>query len=134
MFRKLSSLALAGLLLNLVCAAPVVARRSQETDAKRVAQVKATLAKLGTGPNARIEVKLRNKTKLKGYVSETREDRFLIADTKSGAVTEVMYSQVEKVTPGTKKGFSVTKVLIVTAVSVGVISGLSLLLCRIKCD
>jgi ABC-type dipeptide/oligopeptide/nickel transport system permease component len=134
MFKKLFSLALASLLLNLMCAAPVTARRSQDTDAKRVAQVKAAVAKLGTGPKARLEVRLRDKAKLKGYVSETREDRFLIADTKTGALTEVIYSDVEKVTPGIKKGFSVTRVLLVTALSVGVVLGLSFLLCRIRCD
>jgi hypothetical protein len=37
--------------------------------------VKEGIHKLGTGLDARIEVKLRDKTKLKGYVSEAGEDK-----------------------------------------------------------
>jgi hypothetical protein len=35
-----------------------------------VTKVKSDIAKLGIGPAARVEVKLRDNTKLKGYVSE----------------------------------------------------------------
>ena len=31
-------------------------------------QVKAAIAKLGTGPSAQIEIKLRDESKLKGYI------------------------------------------------------------------
>ena len=47
-------------------------------------KVKAGIGKLGTGTDARIEVKLRDKTKLKGYVSESVEDSFVIVDEKTG--------------------------------------------------
>jgi hypothetical protein len=60
-------------------------------------KVKEGISKLGTGAEARIEVKLRDKTKLKGYVSEAGEDSFVIADEKTGATSTVTYAQVKQV-------------------------------------
>ena len=42
----------------------------QGKEAKLAADVKSGIVKLGTGSAARIEVKLRDKTKIKGYVQE----------------------------------------------------------------
>ena len=60
-------------------------------------KVKAGIGKLGTGTDARIEVKLRDKTKLKGYISEAGEDSFVVVDEKTGAASTVAYSQVKQV-------------------------------------
>jgi hypothetical protein len=100
MFKKLFALALASLLLNLVCAAPVMAAGSnpQKEDAKRAAKIKTLIAKVGTGLDADIEVKLLDKTEVKGYVSEAGEDQFVVTDAGTGATTSVKYSQVSKVT------------------------------------
>jgi hypothetical protein len=57
--------------------------------------VKKGISKLGTGAEARIEVKLRDKSKLKGYVSEAGEDSFVIVDEKTGATSTVTYLQVK---------------------------------------
>jgi hypothetical protein len=57
----------------------------------------AGVSKLGTGPAARIQVKLRDKTKLKGYVSEAGEDSFVVVDEKTGATSRVPYPQVQQV-------------------------------------
>ncbi len=59
--------------------------------------MKEGVSKLGTGAEARIEVKLRDKTKLKGYVSEAGEDSFVIVDEKTGATSTVTYPQVKQV-------------------------------------
>ena len=56
------------------------------------------LLELGTGPDARIEVRLRDKSKLKGYVSKVGEDSFVIADPKTGTETAVPYPAVTKAT------------------------------------
>ena len=99
MFKKLLMLALAGLLLNLVCAAPVMAAGNspQKEDAKRAAKIKTLIAKVGTGLDADIEVKLLDKTDVKGYVSEAGEDQFVVTDAGTGATTTVKYTQVSKV-------------------------------------
>ena len=60
-------------------------------------KVKEGISKLGTGAEARIEVKLWDKTKLKGYVSEANEDSFVTVDEKTNATSTVAYSQVQQV-------------------------------------
>ena len=82
------------LLLSLSCYAPVMAN-PLPGDAK-AEKVKAAIAKLGTGFEARIEVRLQDKTKLKGYVSEANDDYFVVVDDNTGAPTQVAYSQVKQ--------------------------------------
>jgi hypothetical protein len=66
-------------------------------EARAAAKVKAGVAKLGTGPDARVVVTLRDKTKLKGYIREANEEGFVVVDEKTGAATAVPYPQVGKV-------------------------------------
>lgn len=97
MFRKTTVYILTVALCLLFVGVPNVAAKSKaEKAAEFAAQVKTDIAKLGTGPDARIEVKLRDKTKLAGYVSRVGEQSFFITDTKTGAETEVPYPNVAK--------------------------------------
>ena len=82
-------------MLNLVCVTSAPAKPSAEKEAQFVAKVKAGILKLGTGPAAPVEIKLRDGTKLKGYVAEAGDDHFVIVD-KTGASTEVAYPQVKQ--------------------------------------
>jgi len=61
------------------------------------------------------EVKLRDKTKLKGYVSEAGEDSFVIVDEKTDATSTLAYAQVQQV-----KGNNLSKAAEI-AIGVGVI-------------
>ena len=49
------------------------------------------------GKGALVRVKLRDGTKLAGYVSEANENSFVIVDSKTGAATNVPYPQVKQV-------------------------------------
>jgi hypothetical protein len=60
-------------------------------------KVKAAIAKLGTGPSAQVEIKLRDKSKLRGYIKEANEERFILVSTVTGDSTEVAYPQVKQV-------------------------------------
>jgi hypothetical protein len=95
MIKKLTTLALAGLLLQMAYAPPAVAKTAAEKEAQFVEKLKAGVARLGTGPEARIEVRLRDNTKLKGYVSEVKDGGFAVTDPKTGASTQVAYPQVK---------------------------------------
>lgn len=97
MLKKIICLALAGLLISVAGAGPVRAASKEEKQARFAEQVKAGIAKLGTGADARVEVRLRDKTKLKGYVSEVAGEHFVVADSKTGAAAAVAYSQVKQV-------------------------------------
>ena len=74
---------------------------------------------MGSGADARIEVKLRDKTKIKGYISEAGEDNFVVIDAKTGAALTVAYPQVKQV-----KGHNLStgvKIAIAAAIVVGLI-------------
>ena len=49
---------------------------------------------LGVGIDARIKVKLKDKTKLEGYIKEAGNEHFVITDARTGADTAVAYPQV----------------------------------------
>ncbi|SRR5258707_359035 len=87
---------LAALMINLLCVTAAPANPRADKDARYAAKVKAGILKLGTGPAAHVEVKLRDGTKLKGYVAEAGEDHFVVVD-ETGASTEVPYPQVKQV-------------------------------------
>jgi hypothetical protein len=100
---------------------PVQAKTEEET--LRVEKNRASITKLGTGRDARVEVKLRDNTKLKGYVSDTAGDSFTVIDSKTGESRTVTYGDVEKLNKQGKGFSTLTKVLIGAAVATGVIVG-----------
>jgi hypothetical protein len=82
MFKQVLSLVLVGFVLSVAGVGLAYAGSKEEKEARLAAKVKEGIRKLGTGPDARVEIKLRDKTKLKGYVSEAAEDSFVIVDDK----------------------------------------------------
>jgi hypothetical protein len=97
MFRKILSLVITALLMQVTYVQPVAANAGADEEARFAEKVKAGIAKLGTGTEARIEVKLRDKRKLKGYISEASDKYFIVVDDKTGAATTVTYPQVKSV-------------------------------------
>ena len=59
-------------------------------------QARAAVTKAGVGEKARVEVRLRDRTKLKGYVSEAGPDSFTVTD-RTGAARAVSYADVAQV-------------------------------------
>lgn len=64
---------------------------------KFTGQVRTEIAKLGTGTDARIKVKLKDGTKIKGYIIEAGESQFTVMNSKTGQAVPVGYSQVGQV-------------------------------------
>ncbi len=96
MLRKCLSLALAGLLFH-VSVGPVFAKSKAEKEAQFAAKVKANILKLGIGETALVKLKLRDKTKLEGYISEAGEDSLVVTDARTGTATTVAYPQIGQV-------------------------------------
>jgi hypothetical protein len=94
MLKKIYSVVISALLLQ-AAAVPALAKADPEKEAARAAKVRTQLTKLGTGPDARIKVELRDKTKLEGYISEAGAGSFAVTDA-SGKTTTVPYPQVKK--------------------------------------
>lgn len=112
MLKRLLTLALAAL-LALAAHAPAAAATKAEKEARLAEKVRAGIARLGTGREAVVELKLRDKTRLKGYVSEAGPDSFTVVDA-AGKATRVAYPQVKQA-----RGHNLSKEVVIT---VGVIA------------
>jgi hypothetical protein len=112
MFKRLTSEALTVLLmLALVSspAAPLAVRasaRAAQAPAqsggsgvgdRRAEKVKAKILKRGTGPDAHVRVTLRDRARVRGYVSEAGGDYFVVVGPRTGVKTTIPYSQVRSV-------------------------------------
>ncbi len=71
----------------------VIAETKEE---KKIAKIKSEIAKLGTGPDARIEVKLKSGAKVKGHVAEANPEHLVITEAKTGQNVLVSYPQIKQ--------------------------------------
>ena len=84
-------------------------------------KVKAEVAKRGTGAKAKVTVKLKDKTTLKGYISNASGDSFTLSDSKTGQIRTLAYSDVAEVKK--QGGMSLAaKIGIGVGVTVGVLA------------
>jgi hypothetical protein len=104
MFKKFLTMVLAGLLIQAVCVQPAFASSKEEKLAQYTESVRAGILKLGVGPDSRVAIKLRNNVKLSGYISEVKDDSFVVTDLKTRAATAVAYGDVAQV-----KGNNISK-------------------------
>lgn len=87
---------IAGVLLLSTVSQPVMARQS-DTQVPTAEKVKSKIARLGVGAKAKATIKLKDGTKVKGYVAQAGEDDFMMRDRKTDAPTTIRYADVLKV-------------------------------------
>jgi hypothetical protein len=98
MFKKIVTITLAALLLHAVAGVqPASARTKEEKLAQRAEKVRAGILKLGAGSDSRVVIKLTNRAKLAGYISEVSNESFVVTDLKTRAATTVAYADVAQV-------------------------------------
>lgn len=97
MIKKILTVVIAGLLIQAVCVQPASAASKAEKEAQRAEKVKVGILKLGTGTDARVAIKLRDKAKLAGYVTEVSDGSFVVTDPKTQGSTTVAYGDVTQV-------------------------------------
>jgi hypothetical protein len=97
MFKKILTIAIAGLLIQAICVQPASAASKAEKQAQRTEKVKSGILTLGVGTDARVAIKLRDDVKLAGYISEATEASFVVTDFKTRAATTVAYGDVSQV-------------------------------------
>ncbi|HZG54394.1 MAG TPA: hypothetical protein VEZ40_20000 [Pyrinomonadaceae bacterium] len=120
MKRKYLVAALVVLLLQSVGGAPAVAaaKKQTETDAQLLEGVKVKVARLGVGEKARVTVRFKDGTKLKGYISQAKDSEFTVRDRKTDAPSVVRYQDVARVE--SNRGHSTARnVALGTAIGVG---------------
>ena len=95
---------------------PVVATKSAPLESELSAKTKNEVQKRGAGE--RVKVTLRNKTEVKGYISQIDAESFQVTEKKSGRVTTVAYQDVLKVR---KQGMSTGAKIAIAAGVAGVV-------------
>lgn len=94
MLKKCLSLALITSIVCTLCGVTAFANSKGDSEAQRIEKVKNDIRNLGVGPEALVKLKLRDKTKLEGYISAFAEDSFEVTDLRTGVATTVAYPQV----------------------------------------
>ena len=97
MLKKVFLMSIVMLVFNLAVAPFALASDNPEKEAKFAEKVKTEIAKLGIGTDAKVQIKLKDGTKLKGYVSEIKDNEFVVTDLKTGAAMPVPYPNVKQV-------------------------------------
>lgn len=115
MLKKYLTLLSTVLIFNLFFNAPVFANPKEDKFAEKV---KANIAKLGTGKDAKIQVKLKDGTKLRGYISQINENSFLLVDEKTNISAEILYPNAKQV-----KGHNLSTGAKI-AIGVGIVAGI----------
>lgn len=70
---------------------------SKDKAAEHAAKIKAAIAKLGVGEQARVTVTRHDKTKLAGYVYEAGSESVTLADLQTGVKTTIPYADIKAV-------------------------------------
>jgi hypothetical protein len=94
MFKRYFTVIVTILVVNLFLCSAAFAK---ESNLERAEKTKVAVAKLGTGTDAKVQVKLYDGTKLKGYITEISSTGFSVMNEKTQAVNEVQYSAAKQV-------------------------------------
>ncbi len=97
MTQNLTPLALVAWLILMPIGQATAAHPNPVKEAQQAEKIKAGIAKLGVGKEARVKLKLKDKTKLSGYVSEIGDASFVVTDLKTATPTTVAYPNVAQV-------------------------------------
>ncbi|HEY8185904.1 MAG TPA: hypothetical protein VIF64_07530 [Pyrinomonadaceae bacterium] len=117
--KKLLTMMVACLVMSAVGVRPIAASSNPEKERRFTEKVRVGIEKLGVGRDTRVEVKLLDKTRLKGYISEINENDFVVTDVITGASNTVAYADVRQI-----KGNNLStgaKIAIGVGVAVGLI-------------
>jgi hypothetical protein len=97
MLKKYVSLVLVLLLTNVFLVVPAQARTRTVKQEQTVEEIKIKVAKLGVGAKARATVRMKDGTKIKGYITEARDNNFVMRDRKTNEPHVINYADVAKV-------------------------------------
>jgi hypothetical protein len=96
---------------------PAITRGTNLLEGERAANAKSEVQKRGIGERSRVKVTLRNKTEVKGYISQIDTNSFEVTDKKSGQSTTIPYEDAMRVR---RNGMSTAAKI---AIGAGVVAG-----------
>ena len=97
MFKKCLSVAFIGMLLFSTNLQSISAQTNTGNNTVTTDKIKANVTKRGTGEKARVNVKMLNGTKMKGFISQAGDDSFTLTDSKTKQTNTLAYSDVAQV-------------------------------------
>ena len=104
------------LLSALLLLAPVTqtfgAGQKADNQATPIERIKIKVAKLGVGERARATITTKDGAKIKGYVSQTGDDDFVMRDRETSSPTTIRYADVAKVERN--QGHSIAKIVLIS--------------------
>ncbi len=95
--KKHLTILLIGSLVFLASGGQTLGRSSGKDKVPTVEQIKAKIAKLGTGKKAKAQIKLRTGEKIKGFVSSAGDDSFAFTERDSKQTKTIAYADVVEV-------------------------------------
>ena len=132
MIKKYLSVAFVCLSLVTANFSLISSQTRTDKDAASIAKIKAYIAKRGTGENKRVEVKMLDGTKLKGYVSQSDENSFTLIDSKTNQSVQIAYGDVAQLKKAGPNGDRIALWIIGGAAGVAAVVLGSLLLRRCR--
>ena len=121
MLRRTFAMILSGILLLAAIAVQQVGAQSANdvrSDSQAIEKIRTKVQKIGVGGNARVEIKLRDHSQLKGYIGDVGQDGFTVVDSKTGSSRTVLYADTATVKKA-GSGLSVKSWLTIAAVVAG---------------
>jgi hypothetical protein len=97
MIKRLTSIVIAGLVLQFGFSETVFCETPNPIESRRIEMIKERISEIGAKPNTEIEVVLTDKKKLRGVVKETNDNSFTLVNEKTAKSVTVQYAQVQKV-------------------------------------
>ena len=86
-----------------------------------IERVRGKVQVLSTSRDTQVEVKFRDKTKIKGYITSVEPVSFTLRDPKSGASQSIAYSEVDSVSKA-DDGVSTKTWLIIGGIAAGAVT------------
>ena len=84
------------ILLLCLLFAPLTHGQQLANEAPETAKVKAEVTRRVDKNENRVKIKLRNGSEVKGRITQKSEDNFTLTDEKTGARTDISYTDVQK--------------------------------------
>jgi len=118
LIKKHVAVVLSVIITTLSLALPPQATAQSNTD---IEKIRAKVRTLSASSNTQVEVKFRDKTKVKGYITSAEPVSFTLRDAKDGTSQSIAYSEVDSVSKA-GGGVSTKTWLIIGGVAAGAVT------------
>lgn len=118
MIKTHLAIALSLIITALSFGLPVTATAQSTTE---IDKIRAKVQTLSTSKDSQVEVKFRDRTKLKGYIDSVEPVSFTLRDAKTGTAQSIAYSEVDSISKA-GSGISTKTWLILGGVAAGAVT------------